>query len=54
MCAISSAEIVMFWLGRLKIIWFSEVFGPTGPIMQDLGLHGWYDLLLSLTWYLLM
>ena len=39
-CAICSAEIVMFWLGRLIIICFSQVFGPTVPIMQDLGLHG--------------
>ena len=40
--AIGNAEIVMFCLGRLNIIWFSQVFGPTVPILQDLGLHGWH------------
>ena len=38
-CAIRKAEIVIFWLGCLKIIWFSQVFGLTVLIMQDLGLH---------------
>ena len=40
--AIDHAEIVMFLLGCLKIIWFSQEFGLTVPIMQDLptGLHG--------------
>ena len=39
-CAIHNAEIVKFGLRRLKIMWFSQVFGPTVPIMQALGLHG--------------
>ena len=42
MSAIRNAEIVMFWLGRLKSIWFNQLFGPTVPISQDLGLHGWH------------
>ena len=39
-CAIRNSEIVMFWLGRLTIIWCSQVFGPTVRTMQDLGPHG--------------
>ena len=42
MSAIDNADIVMFWLGRLNNIWFSQIFGPTVPLLQDLGLYGWH------------
>ena len=39
---IGNGKIVMFWLTHVQIIWFSQVFGPTVPKLQDLSLQGWH------------